>query len=69
MLTELTGGQQGAAGGEQGVVVALSGLRVSPWMAACDGVPLIQGWSSAGLHIPGAASLAKTASMVARASG
>src|ERR1700733_2929505 len=38
-------------------------------MAACDGVPLTQGVSSAELHIPGAASLANTASRVARASG
>ena len=38
-------------------------------MAACDGVPLMHGSISSGLHIPGAASLAKTASRVARASG
>ncbi len=44
-------------------------VRVSPWMAAWEGVPLRHGWSSAELHMPGAASLAKTASHVARASG
>ena len=48
---------------------AARALRVSAWMAAWDGVPLRQGSSSAALHIPGAASLANTASMVARASG
>ena len=38
-------------------------------MAACEGVPLTHGASSAELHMPGAASFAKTASRVARASG
>ncbi len=44
-------------------------LRVSASIAACDGVPARQGVSSAGLAMPGAASLANTASTVARASG
>ncbi len=38
-------------------------------MAAVGGVPLMQGVWSAGLHMPGAASLANTASQVARAWG
>ena len=44
MLTEFAGGQQGAAGGERGRRgCAGPALRVSPWMAACDGVPLMHG--------------------------
>ncbi|COV99180.1 Uncharacterised protein [Mycobacterium tuberculosis] len=42
---------------------------MSASIAACDGVPARQGVSSAGLAMPGAASLANTASTVARASG
>ena len=70
VLTELTGRQQGACGGEKGVVVALPkrcGCRPE-WRLArvCRST---QGVSSAELHMPGAASLANTASNVARASG
>ena len=45
------------------------GCGCRPGWRPVGGVPLMQGSSSAGLHMPGAASLAKTASMVARASG
>ena len=46
--------------------IRMSPKRVSPWTAACDGVLLVHGSSSVELHIPGAASLANTASRVAR---
>ena len=43
VLTELSAGQQGTHRRVQGVVVALGGLRVSAWVASCDGVPSRQG--------------------------
>ncbi len=44
-------------------------VRVSVSMAVWLGVPSTQGVSLSGLHMPGAASLANTASRVARNSG
>ena len=46
-----------------------AGPRVSLSIAAWVGVPSTHGLSSSGLHMPGAASLANTASTVARVSG
>jgi len=45
------------------------GERVSARTASSPGPPSTHGASSSGLHMPGAASLASTASMVAGASG
>ena len=50
-------------------MIALSSAAGVASMASSNGLPLTHGVSSAGLHIPGAASLAKIASRVARASG
>ena len=44
-------------------------VRVSLSIWAWLGVPVVQGWSSAGLHMPGAAYLAKITSHTAHAWG
>ena len=62
MLTELTAFQHTAPDRDERVVLALRQIAVSLSICSCVGVPETHGCSSAGLHIPGAAHLAKIAS-------
>ena len=69
MLTQIPDGQHAAQPGQQAVVVALRAVAGITVDGLWDGAPSTHGVSSAGLHMPGAASLAHTASRVARSSG
>ena len=68
-LAEFSAHQGDAPDRDQRVVLALGQAAVIVVDLGLDGVPEVQGSGSAGLHMPGAAYLAKSTSNPARASG